>query len=195
MAGPLESVRSALRVRAPVLQDPGPDGSFAAVALVLVTTAERELEALLIRRAIREDDPWSGHVALPGGRQHSADADLLATARRETLEEIGLDLTPGDLLGQLDDLRPTTRVLPAIVVRPYVFGLALRPPVRPNGEVAGHLWTPLAALRSQRVPAQVPVSGALREVVGLRMESDFLWGITLRILDGLLERLAEPPKA
>ncbi|KAI1309940.1 hypothetical protein EDD11_003955 [Mortierella claussenii] len=63
-------------------------------------------EVLFIERATRKTDRWSGHVALPGGKREEADEDDQETAARETLEEIGLDLS--DLaqfrcLGALDD--------------------------------------------------------------------------------------------
>lgn len=62
-------------------------------------------EILFIERATRKTDRWSGHVALPGGKQELHEDDQ-ETAARETLEEIGLDLsdpTHFRCVGQLDD--------------------------------------------------------------------------------------------
>lgn len=185
MSAAYDDLRGALAARVPVQHDPGPQGAFAAVALVLVPAA-RDLEALLIRRALREGDPWSGHVGLPGGRRQAGDADLLQTALRETAEEVGLRLGAGDLLGQLDDLKPTTRVLPRLVVRPYAFGLAARPELSLNHEVEEPLWTPLAELRAQRVTSRVAVRGGELEVDSLLLGGHVLWGMTLRILDDFL---------
>src|SRR5207244_5573124 len=80
-----------------------PGASPAAVALILLE-GPQGLETLLIRRAERADDPWSGQVALPGGRRDPADGDLLVTAIRETRAETGVDLSAADRLGVLDDL-------------------------------------------------------------------------------------------
>ncbi len=81
----------------------------AAVALVLRQSGGG-LEALFIKRAEHPDDPWSGHVGLPGGRAESRDQGLVHTAIRETEEEIGLSLaTDRDLLGALDETRATAR--------------------------------------------------------------------------------------
>ena len=78
----------------------------AAVALVLAPDHDGagSLSLLLVRRSDRDGDPWSGHMALPSGQAHESDADLLQTARRETLEEVGIDLSDAELLGRLDDV-------------------------------------------------------------------------------------------
>ncbi len=189
MARDLDSIRRGLLARVPRLVAPAPELTWAAVALVIAPGAERRLDALLVRRAEHEADPWSGHMALPGGRSEPGDAGLEATARRETLEETGLDLEAALFLGQLDDLQPLSRRLPPIFVRPFVFGFGARPEVRPSDEVALHLWTPLESLRAERVATQVLVNGEPREVPSLRLGPHVVWGMTLRILDGLFERL------
>ncbi|MDH4045507.1 MAG: NUDIX domain-containing protein, partial [Gemmatimonadota bacterium] len=61
-------------------------------AAVAVMLAQESESVLLIRRAERVDDPWSGHIGLPGGRTSPSDADLLVTAMRETTEEVGVRL-------------------------------------------------------------------------------------------------------
>src|SRR6185436_21144367 len=84
-----------------------PAGDQAAVAVILIgSEATSTLELLLIQRSERAGDPWSGHMALPGGRRDARDIDLRATAMRETREEIGVELSTARLLGRLDDLRP-----------------------------------------------------------------------------------------
>src|SRR2546422_8887368 len=104
------------------------------------------LEILLIRRAERADDPWSGQIALPGGRYGAGDLDLEATAVRETREETGVDLSGAERLGGLDDLYPRTPILPPVGVRPFVFGLARPPALPPSGEVQRAFWLPPAPL-------------------------------------------------
>lgn len=186
MSAAFDELRGALAARAPTLHDPGPEGAFAAVALVLAPGERGELEALLIRRARRDGDPWSGHVGLPGGRRQAGDPDLLHTALRETEEEVGVRLEAPALLGQLDDLAPTTRVLPRLVVRPFAFGLSAKPELELNHEVERPLWTSLAVLRGARVRSRVRVHSGELEVDSLLLDELVLWGMTLRILDGFL---------
>ena len=193
LAQPLSSHLARLRERLAVHQ-PSPGHTddllrWAAVAVVLVPSPDA---VLLIRRAERAGDPWSGHVALPGGRRDPEDADLVATAIRETREEVGLPLTRKDLLGGLDDVIPRVPVLPPIAVRPFVFALAQRPPLVPNPEVAAVRWIPLDHLLHPETyhSARLEIRGKPRDVPAYRLiDEAIVWGMTERILTSLLDHL------
>jgi 8-oxo-dGTP pyrophosphatase MutT (NUDIX family) len=158
----------------------------AAVAVVCVPDPDA---ILLIRRAERPGDPWSGQMGLPGGRMGGGDPDLLETAVRETSEEVGLDLSRGHLVGVLDDLTPRTVLLPRIMVRPYVFLLESRPPLRPNHEVAAVHWVDLAAFLAPGVYAEWEVQALERSArfPGYRLAEGTVWGMTERILTPFLQ--------
>jgi 8-oxo-dGTP pyrophosphatase MutT (NUDIX family) len=98
------------------------------------------LPARLTVRARRRGDPWSGQMGLPGGMREDVDADILATAVRETFEETGIDLARAELVAELDDLAPRAPRLPRVVVRPFVFRIAVKPALKMSDEVDGHLW-------------------------------------------------------
>jgi 8-oxo-dGTP pyrophosphatase MutT (NUDIX family) len=167
-----------------------PDHPHAAVALLLAPDPDR---LLLIRRAERVGDPWSGQLALPGGRREAHDPDLLHTAIRETAEETGLQLAREWHRADLDDLAPMTPVLPPIVVRPFAFQLAEALVAGVSAEVAGVAWVPLATLAAAGVyrEASIEVRGAPRVVHGYHLESGLLWGMTERIVTPVLERWRE----
>ncbi|MHB1097837.1 MAG: NUDIX hydrolase [Gemmatimonadaceae bacterium] len=156
----------------------------AAVALVLHPVGDG-LEALFIKRATREGDPWSGQIALPGGRREVDEPDLLRTAIRETYEEIGVDLaTDGVLLGELDELRPRSPLLPPVVVRPFVFAVAERPTFVLSEEVAEVFWTPLCEVfdpeRKQEITIEFPGIHMKRPAIGVG--EHVIWGMTEHIL-------------
>lgn len=160
----------------------------AAVALVLAPHPD---SILLIRRAERDGDVWSGHLAFPGGRAAPDDPDLQSTAVRETREEVGVALDARDLFGQLDDLAPSSPVLPPILVRPFVFAVPEQVTLSPNREVAAAFWLPLAELTRPDVlrPTEHRRHGTLVRMAGYHLAQGVVWGMTERILTPFLELL------
>ena len=157
----------------------------AAVALILRLGSSDALELLMIKRAVYAGDPWSGHVALPGGRQEPVDATLAETAMRETWEETSVDLIArGRLLGSLDDLEPHTPVLPPLVITPFVAIVERDVAVVPSPEVAQAFWVPVSAIRDPRASREVEllVRGTPRRVMSLGYGEHTIWGLTERIL-------------
>lgn len=181
----------ALAERAPQLAERDEPFKEAAVALILRPLAEDDAEVLLIRRAVRAGDPWSGQIGLPGGRFEPADASLEATALRESFEEVGIDLrVDGRVLGALDEIRPRTPVLPPIIVRPYVVVLDRSPALVLSDEVAEARWVRLRELfvPGARVNTTVTVRDYRMQVDAYRHCDFTIWGMTERILttfDGL----------
>jgi 8-oxo-dGTP pyrophosphatase MutT (NUDIX family) len=168
-----------------------PPARWAAIALVIRIGLAGEPELLMIKRADAEHDPWSGHVACPGGRMDPGDRDLEQTASRETWEETGIDLAQGKFLGTLDDLSPRTPVLPPIVIRPFVAVVRSDVQLAESPEVAASFWVPLSALRERAAWGfgTVHVQGAPREVSTFIHGEHLVWGLTERVLRQLIERL------
>ncbi|HEX5726307.1 MAG TPA: CoA pyrophosphatase [Longimicrobiaceae bacterium] len=170
-----------------------PPPARAAVAL-LVRPAPDDLELLLIRRAEREGDPWSGHMALPGGRADPRDADAAATAVRETREEVGIDLDAhGRLLGVLDEVAPRSGA-PRIAVTPFVF--AVEPGVEPvpNHEVQAAVWIPVGELSDPGTTVEYLhelAGGATLRFPAYGTRGYVIWGLTHRILTRFLELHAQ----
>ena len=161
----------------------------AAVSLVLRGTPG--LELLLIKRASSDHDPWSGHMALPGGRRDYDDMNLLQTAMRETMEETGLDLErQARPLGRLDDLAPNSVRLPSLTVTPFVFGIGSSA----KAYVASHeieqvFWVPVDELRSPETHStvEIPLPGETREFPCYRVAGEVVWGLTYRMISQFLE--------
>jgi 8-oxo-dGTP pyrophosphatase MutT (NUDIX family) len=173
-------------IRPPVQVEPAPILRWAAVAIVLVPEPDA---LLLVRRAERSGDPWSGQMALPGGRREEEE-DLLFTAIRETAEEVGVVLPPEALVGVLDDMAPRTPVLPPIAVRPFVFRVERRPELGAfSEEIAAAHWVPLTNLLNDEfyTSADVVVRSQTMRVPAFRLEEGTVWGMTERILSDLLK--------
>jgi len=181
----LETIRQALAQHQPQRVELQPHYSEAAVALVLA--GEPELSLCLIRRSERPDDPWSGHMALPGGRADPADPHPEAVAEREAHEEVGLALEPRHRLGGLShvpvrlgggDYR--------MILSPFVYYLG---PDLPDfridpAEVAEAFWIPLAHLWD---PANADHlewerSGKRLLYPAIQFRGHAIWGLTFRVL-------------
>jgi 8-oxo-dGTP pyrophosphatase MutT (NUDIX family) len=172
----------ALAARAPGAID-RPEARRAAVAVVLGGTSAPAL--VLIRRRVREGDPWSGQMAFPGGFRASDAEPLELTAARETLEETGLDLAAhGRLLGRLEDLVPRIPRLPPLVVGAFVFAVADRPPLAPGEEADEALWAPLSEIfdPGHRTSYRLTLPSGTREHPAIRLGDRIVWGLTERIL-------------
>jgi 8-oxo-dGTP pyrophosphatase MutT (NUDIX family) len=168
----------------------------AAILLALRARVDGEPELLMIKRAEAESDPWSGHIACPGGRMEPDDRDLAVTAVRETWEETGVDVArDGRLLGHLDDLYPRTPTLPPIVIRPYIALVRADVAIVPSHEVAAAFWVPLSALAEGGAwgTGVVTVRGVERRVAVFQHGDYTVWGLTERALRQLLTYMGVPP--
>jgi 8-oxo-dGTP pyrophosphatase MutT (NUDIX family) len=165
----------------------GVDETSAAVATIL-RDAGGGAEVLLIKRAERDGDPWSGHVAFPGGKRDPGDASLLHTALRETQEEVGLALPP-EALARLDDVQARTS---GYRVAQFVFALDRHAaPLTLSREVDKTLWVPLARLAAGEGAGTFTWSQGTRSIdlPCIRLGQDVLWGMTYRMIFALLEVL------
>ncbi len=147
-------------------------------------------EILFIKRARRAGDPWSGHLAFPGGRAEKRDATLLEIAMREAAEEVGIDARQGGrLLGRLPTVRPLSAHIPPITVTPFV---AIAPdgaiPRLQPEEVEEAFWMPLADLRKSGRSTRVhwEASDGAHEFPAFPSPRGPIWGITERILSQFL---------
>ncbi|MCC6244328.1 MAG: CoA pyrophosphatase [Gemmatimonadaceae bacterium] len=175
-----------LAARVPDDEAPWPEARFAAVAAVLRVVDEPEL--LFIKRADVAHDPWSGHIAFPGGRSELSDLSLLDTAIRETREELSIEIEPKQVLGRLDDLAPRSRALPPIIVRPYVAIVSKDAEIIPSREVAASVWVPLRTIQSIDAETEYTIateSGVVR-FPAYALNGHVVWGLTERIVRQLM---------
>lgn len=169
---------------------PARDADFLQAAVALVLRGTDPLELLLIKRARSERDPWSGHMALPGGRRDADDASTLDTSVRETLEEVGLNLgAEGVHLGDLEEVATGSPRLPKLTIAPFVFGVPSDADAWvASGEVDAVHWVRLDDLRDPAFQGSVsiPLPGGDREFPCFEVVGEIVWGLTYRILSQFL---------
>ena len=170
-----------------------PRAGRAAVA-IMVREGSDATEMLMIRRATREGDPWSGHMGFPGGRRDPEDASNFSCALRETREEIGVDLSQwGTPLGELSDVNTGWRKdRPEMLVTPFIFQVGELPALTPNYEVDDVVWVPLHFLMNEanREPLEWDWKGKKMETDSYLYDSYRIWGLSLMMIDEMTGLLA-----
>jgi 8-oxo-dGTP pyrophosphatase MutT (NUDIX family) len=148
-------------------------------------------EVLLMKRAARDGDRWSGQIAMPGGMAEAHDRNSRATAVRETLEEVGLDLTRhARVLGRLDDQVAIARGRPLpLAITPWVFATERAAALRLNEEAELAFWLPLLRAAGGGIDDSVTVelAGLAQRLPAWRHEGHLVWGLTHRMLSALLK--------
>lgn len=186
----LERIRRALAgTRVP---DRPPEGKQAAVALVLAGETA-DLHLCLIRRAEHEQDRWSGHMALPGGRVDEGDASARAAAIREAWEEVALRLDRARYLGalQTQPVRAAGRVT-GMSLSSFVFHLGHSlEPLTLSEEVAEAFWVPLRHLLDPGNAARRRIrrDGVTLDSPAVLYRGHYIWGLTYRVLTMFFEQL------
>ena len=155
----------------------------AAVAILHAHLPEEAV--LLIRRADREGDPWSGHWSFPGGRHDVEDSNLLVTALRELEEECGIQLEQEDLEAALRPTLAGRRSGKFVLVAPFLFKLQqAMPTVLDTREAVEAVWMPLSRMRDLAEHRLRNVPGVPEEMhfPAIELQGTPLWGFTYRVL-------------
>ena len=167
------------------------EGGFVhASVMMILKESEQDYSLLFIKRSASDRDPFSGHMAFPGGRRESADKSKLETAIRETYEEVGINInSSGRILGSLDDVNPNNPRARNYIVTPYLSVLNEEVVLRPDiNEVEKTVWVPMRHLVDDR-----NLEVRIRERDGIEVkdyayqyEQYLIWGMTGRILHQFL---------
>lgn len=160
---------------------PIPEGGrdWAGIAAILTPSKE----ALLVKRAVRTGDPWSGDWAMPGGKWKEGDANLYECIRREVMEETSIDISTLEPLGWLPPRSP--RVRPELKIMPLILLSDDRLDVMLNDELTDYCWAPLQALIPEKRIVNTPRGEALTDVF-LLDKNEFVWGLTARIIQEII---------
>lgn len=187
----LDQISARLAEYEPRPVDASPRTRHAAVSLCLRPAPDARL--LFIKRAEHPRDPWSGHMAFPGGGREPQDPSVLDTAIRETKEEVDVDLDQAQLITPLTPQQaPNRSRRPPLVIHPFVFEVPESTRTHPNArEVQETVWIPLSFFSdpSRRATLDVPWAGQVVRVPSYDFDGRTIWGLTLRMLDEMLRAL------
>jgi 8-oxo-dGTP pyrophosphatase MutT (NUDIX family) len=186
VASLIDSLATRIVLAEPEALQPPDDGRRRAAVAVLLHE-EPSPRVLLMKRAERDGDPWSGHISLPGGGYQASDGDLRVTAIRETREELGIDLDGTRLLGSLEPIHPRLTGPNGIQVTPFVFATsaALEPVCGPEAYAA--FWLPIDLAASGALDGTYTYPSSQVTFPSWTYEGHVIWGLTHRILQRVLE--------
>lgn len=176
----VDSIQKLSKVLKPVSE--GQDAK-AAVALLL-KPVDQDLKVLFVKRVVNPADPWSGQMALPGGKLDSKDQDLKQTVVRETLEETNINLLDRcRFLGVMEPVRSTVR--PEMNILPFVILLEQEPSIKLNEELEWFVWMSPKELAEHKGTAKFSFGEFPAYIVG----NNVIWGLTYRILKKVIHTL------
>lgn len=167
------------------------EGDFVHASVMMIfKEVQSDYSLLFIKRPESLKDPFSGHMAFPGGRMEPGDKSKLETAVRETYEEVGIDISQSArVLGTLDDVNPNNLRARRYVVTPYLSVLNEEVSVNPDAnEVERAIWVPMSHLADDK-NAQVRIrqrNGKEVEDYAYSYDQYLIWGMTGRILHQFL---------
>ena len=152
------------------------------------------LHMLMIQRAEHPNDPWSGQMGFPGGKQDLNDANITITALREASEELSISADAIKRVGRLSDIlaRPYRAFKPAMTVTPIIFAANDQLSPSANHEVQDWLWLPLDFFQDQqnRQAMQIEKAGLSHELPFYEFANKRVWGLSLMMIDELCHLLA-----
>ena len=161
------------------------DSEHPTAAVAVVWAREPEESVLLIRRAVNESDPWSGHWSFPGGRTAPVDSDLLDTALRELREECRIELARAALIRELPHSWAGRRVGRFVKVAPFVLGVERQLEATPDeSEASECVWIPLRTFTDRTLHQWGPAPGVPpeRHFPAIGLKGTPLWGFTYKVL-------------
>jgi 8-oxo-dGTP pyrophosphatase MutT (NUDIX family) len=128
----------------------------------------------------------AGEISFPGGRRDAGDADLIATALRETHEEVGL---PADSVQVIGALEPIPTIVTGYAIHPFV---GIVPSnfrwIPSDSEVAAVIDLPLPAVAAGYGRRRLVRRGAAIRTDTYVVDEHMIWGATARIVSDLLDR-------
>ncbi len=157
------------------------------LAAVLIVIYGQEPTVIMIERP-KTMNHHAGEISFPGGMWKQDDNDLLATALRETKEELDLDISGQEIICQL---KPVTTLNSGFTITPFVSILEMIPKLRPNSEIQRILHIPLMPLLKTFEDDLDPSHKSIQEMYTFRYRHYIIWGASARMLKQIMNLLSK----
>jgi 8-oxo-dGTP pyrophosphatase MutT (NUDIX family) len=128
----------------------------------------------------------AGEISFPGGKLDPNDSDLLETALRETREEIGLQISKSQVIGQL---KPVATLNSGFTILPFVSIIDEITPLSANSEVEKIFHIPLNPFLKTMANDTNPIHNKIQEMYTFEYQRKIVWGASARILQQISTRL------
>jgi len=171
----------------PQVLKPVSDEESANAAVALLLKSKRgDYDVLFVKRIENPSDPWSGQMALPGGKREPKDVSLKATVMRETMEETGIKLDDCPFLGVLTAISSEPK--PEIKILPFVILLEDEPKLKLNrAELENFIWVPFEEI----FQSKGTVEFSFGKVPAYIFADAIVWGVTYKILSNFIQAVEE----
>ncbi len=182
----MDAMKNLSQVLNPITEE---EDATAAVALIL-TPINTDFNVLFVKRVERHQDPWSGQIALPGGKRDPTDKTLKETVVRETAEETGINLLNYGFLGVLKTHISLPR--PGMKILPFVILCDDEPLITLNtDELEAFFWISLTELATNKGKILFSFGEFPAYIAG----DNAIWGLTYKILEDFFQALADAYRA
>jgi len=168
-----------------IFPEPKHDGKTK-LASVLVIIYGTEPKVVMIEKS-KKLNIHAGEIAFPGGKWIEDDTDLLETALRETREEIGLNVSRKNVIGQFENV---VTLNSGFMISSFLSVLDYIPQLKTNFEVKSVLHIPLIPLLETLSDDHDPNHKSIQEMYKFTYKGKVVWGASARILKHLAKRLS-----
>ncbi len=157
------------------------------LAAVLIVIYGKEPMIIMTERP-KTMNHHAGEISFPGGTWTPRDADLLTTALRETKEEMNLDISRQQIIGQI---RSVTTLNSGFTIIPFICILEEIPKLIPNSEIETILHIPFVPLLNTIEDDLDPLHKSIQEMYAFRYQHHLIWGASARMLKQMFNLLSE----
>ena len=157
------------------------------LAAVLIVIYGKEPMIIMTKRP-KTMNQHAGEISFPGGTWTQHDNDLLTTALRETKEEMNLDLSRQQIIGQI---KPVTTLNSGFTIMPFICILDEIPTLIPNSEIESILHIPFLPLLNTIEDDLEPSHKSIQEMYAFRYQHHLIWGASARMLKQMFNILSE----